>query len=96
MRGLFSRHQALAIRPITFDVYTHVKRDPGCLKDSQHLLRSVIRDYKYSLVMFDRDGCGKEHESSGGIRRPLVRPRLRRSGTPRCKLSARCSRINFP
>jgi hypothetical protein len=64
VRSLLLRHQALAIRPITFDVYTHVKRDAGCLKDSHNLLRTVLHDYRYCLVMFDRHGCGKELEPS--------------------------------
>jgi hypothetical protein len=79
VRGLLSRFQALAIRPITFDVYTHVKRDPGCLKDSQNLLRSVVRDYKYCLVMFDRHGCGKEHEAPDKLERD-VQKLLERNG----------------
>lgn len=30
LRGLLSRYQALGIRPITYDIFRHDKRDPGC------------------------------------------------------------------
>lgn len=56
--GLLARSQALAIRTISVDIYRHPQRDPGCRLRSADFLRSFSRQYRYALVMFDREGCG--------------------------------------
>jgi hypothetical protein len=59
MRGVLSRHEALGIRPVTYDVFTHVHRDPGCLLEADDLLRPLACRYRYALVAFDRLGSGR-------------------------------------
>jgi hypothetical protein len=62
--GLISRHQSIQIKSIPtdkFDIYTHPEQDSGCLLHSHTFLRQFINQYAYSIVIFDRDGCGREH-----------------------------------
>lgn len=60
LRGLLSRHQALGIRPITYDIFRHDKRDPGCWTDAHNYLRPYTRQYRYAMVLFDHKGSGQE------------------------------------
>ncbi|ATB35437.1 hypothetical protein CYFUS_000850 [Cystobacter fuscus] len=63
LKGLLTRRtHALRIRPITFDVFVHIERDPGCLRRAPDFLRPHSTRYNHALVMFDRDGCGQEHK----------------------------------
>lgn len=64
--GLLSRNQSLKINPFTtdtVDIFIHPEKDSGCLLHSHTFLRQFINRYAYSLVIFDRDGCGQEHLS---------------------------------
>lgn len=58
MLALLARPEALGIRPITFTVLAHPNRDNGCRTSSHELLRSQSTQYRFALVMFDREGCG--------------------------------------
>jgi hypothetical protein len=60
LRGLLSRPQSLGLREISYDLYVHPERDPGCLLRSHQFLRPFVHSYSHSLVLFDRDGCGQE------------------------------------
>ncbi|GIV81935.1 MAG: hypothetical protein KatS3mg051_1289 [Anaerolineae bacterium] len=60
LRGLLSRHEALGIRRITYDIVRHEKRDPGCWTDAHNFLRPYVNQYPYALVMFDHQGSGQE------------------------------------
>ena len=64
--GLLARSQSLAMRTTSVDIYRHPQRDPGCRLRSADFLRSFSRQYRYALVMFDREGCG-----GGAATRPL-------------------------
>lgn len=81
VEGLLSQHQALSIRQISFQVFAHVHRDPGCLRESHQFLRSLIRQYQYALVMFDREGCGRENLSREDLE-SQVENHLSRNGWP--------------
>lgn len=51
--GLLGRHQALGIRPVTFDVITHPGRDPGCFTYG-HSMLGLYRDAAdHALMLFD-------------------------------------------
>jgi len=67
VQNLLERHQALGIRKITFDIKRHVQRDAGCLTDCHNYLREDIHHYRYGMVLFDREGCGRELHSSSDI-----------------------------
>ncbi|MBI5427429.1 MAG: hypothetical protein HZA02_04025 [Nitrospinae bacterium] len=79
LRGLLSRRQSFEIREIDFDISTHLERDPGCYKKSEFFLRSFIKQYSFSMVLFDRKGCGEEN-SDRTILENTVEGNLSRSG----------------
>ncbi|RJP23325.1 MAG: hypothetical protein C4527_20460 [Candidatus Omnitrophota bacterium] len=58
--GLLSRRQSLGIRTITFEIKRHLLRDSGCFRNAPEELRSSLKLFRHALVLFDRDGCGKE------------------------------------
>jgi hypothetical protein len=58
--SLLARHQSFGIRPLTSTIYRHPERDPGCFRFAHDLLRSSINNHAHALVMFDREGCGRE------------------------------------
>lgn len=39
LRGLLSQPQALAIVPISFEVFSHPQKDPGCRKRAEEALK---------------------------------------------------------
>ena len=71
LRGLLSRHQALGIRPITYSIFRHDKRDPGCWTDAHNFLRPYASQYRYALVMFDHEGSGQESRGVVDLQRGL-------------------------
>jgi len=71
VRTLLGRYQALGIRQITFYITRHPQRDSGCLKECHNYLREDIRNYRYSMVLFDREGCGREQQSSSNIEKEV-------------------------
>jgi hypothetical protein len=50
---LLKRHEALLIRPISFDLATHPRRDPGCFHECHEFLRAFTGQYLHALVIFD-------------------------------------------
>ena len=63
IRGILQRPESLGIRAITFDIYVHIHRDPGCLLESHSFLMPFNQNYQQAIVMFDREGCGQENSS---------------------------------
>jgi len=80
LRGILSRPQSLAIAPISFEVFSHPNKDPGCRKKAHEFLRSLRSDYRYGLVLFDYDGCGASHTAGPGEVASAVDRRLQQSG----------------
>lgn len=77
--GLLSRHHSLRIRPVRFGTFVHPEHDPGCLRRAHGFLRSFASEYDYALVVFDREGCGKEGASAQELEAE-VETALARSG----------------
>ena len=63
LKGLFTRPEALGIRPIETDVFTHPQHDPGCATRGVGFLSNFSRRYDYGLLVFDHEGCGRERET---------------------------------
>ena len=63
LRGILQRGGSFLARSPTHDVFVHPERDPGCLLRGPDFLRGVSRRYRHALVLFDRDGCGREEDS---------------------------------
>ncbi|MCZ6816621.1 MAG: hypothetical protein O7F76_07950 [Planctomycetota bacterium] len=60
LAGLLGRHLAFGTREIRWEIYVHPERDPGCLRKSHTFLRSQSSNFEHALVMFDREGSGRE------------------------------------
>ena len=80
IRALLQRHQALSIRQLTAQVDRYVGRDPGCYLRAHDYLRPFIGQFDYTLVVFDRHGCGNEGEPPVALEEE-VEERLRRNGS---------------
>jgi hypothetical protein len=57
--GILTRHEALRIRPVEVVVHRHPQRDSGCCTDGVAFLRPFANQYRYALLMFDHEGCGR-------------------------------------
>ncbi len=64
IRGLLSRPAALAMRPITYEVFVHPEHDPGCLRRAHTFLRAQRKGFAQALVVFDRHGCGSQEAAA--------------------------------
>lgn len=60
LKGLLTRHQALEIRPITFDIFVHPQHDPGCALRGIEFLSNFADGYRHALLLFDHEGSGRE------------------------------------
>lgn len=79
MIGLLNRPADLGIRPVSWDIYVHPRRDPGCLNEAQDFLRPWSRECQHALLMFDHQGCGHEDRPASAVAGD-VRSRLARNG----------------
>jgi hypothetical protein len=61
IKGILSRPQALSIRQIHFDIFVHPHHDPGCLNEGHRFLQSALTQSRHALILFDREGCGREN-----------------------------------
>ena len=64
LKGLLSRSKALGHRQVTFDLYVHPDRDPGCLLRGHDFLRPFVSLYERALVLLDHEGCGRGRRGS--------------------------------
>jgi hypothetical protein len=79
IKGILSRHQSLSIRQLDHQVLLHPARDSGCLKQGHDLLRPFANRFAHSLVLFDREGCGRESQARENLE-TQVEKQLRASG----------------
>jgi hypothetical protein len=64
LRSILQRHESLEIRQINFDILVHPHRDPGCLLNAHTFLQPFNQRYMFSVVMFDKEGCGHETKTT--------------------------------
>ncbi len=79
LEGILKRPMSLGIREIRFEIHVHPESDPGCLKRSTDLLRLFAKTCEHGLVVFDRDGCGKEGKTRSDLEQE-VQGNLARNG----------------
>ncbi len=79
LNAIIERWDNLDIHSISSDTFVHPHHDPGCFNKSHEFLRPFIRQYDYALVMFDRDGSGKEELTREEIEQ-IVEENLSKSG----------------
>lgn len=59
VRGLMDRRKSLRVNEVfSFEIFPHPEHDTGCLLRAHEFLGPFQRQYRYAIVMFDRDGCG--------------------------------------
>lgn len=58
--GVLERREALGIREVTLQTWTHLERDPGCRLSAHDFLRPFASRFSRALVVFDLHGCGAE------------------------------------
>ncbi len=78
LKKILLRERDLGINELTFDSYVHPERDPGVFSKSHEFLRPLQRQYRFALVLFDREGCGS-HKATAEIQQ-IVTQRLNKSG----------------
>ncbi len=76
---LLRRPMSLGIRAIHFTVDRYVKRDSGCCRAAHEYLRPFVRQFDFTMVIFDRDGSGKESQTRDDIESAVERE-LSRNG----------------
>jgi hypothetical protein len=79
VRGLLTRGRAIGFRELSADIHVHPARDPGCLLRGHDFLRAFCRQYRYAMILLDREGCGKESLSRDALEAELEE-RLSSSG----------------
>jgi hypothetical protein len=62
-----------------YDIFVHPEKDPGCLLKAHDFLRAFSSSYSHALVMFDRQGCGRDERSRDELEK-MVEDHLRQSG----------------
>jgi len=59
LEGLLPRvPNSLGCHNFDYDIFVHPLRDPGCRTQSDEYLRSFVYQYRYCLVVFDKEGAG--------------------------------------
>lgn len=61
--GILSRPEALSIPSVNFKILVHPEKDPGCRLHGHELLRLYQNRFGYTMMLFDREGCGLEAKS---------------------------------
>ena len=84
IHALLHRTEALGIESIEFDVRRHIQRDAGCRSDCHNYLRLSLGEYRYAMVLFDHEGCGKE-ELERTVLEEQVEAMLRDNGWNNCQ-----------
>jgi hypothetical protein len=64
LRAILQRHQALGIRPVTFDIEWHPQRDAGMVQSGAELVRMKKGRYHKALLMWDHHGSGRDHRQA--------------------------------
>lgn len=58
MRAVLTRHQALKIRKINFEIKRHPQRDSGMIQSGPELTRMQKANYAKALLIWDHHGSG--------------------------------------
>jgi hypothetical protein len=87
IRKLLQRPASLGISTLTHEIYTHPAHDGGCRTASHELLRPLASQYRYAIVLFDREGSGRDAHTREELEQQ-VEERLAGNGWP-----GRCSAL---
>lgn len=70
--GILNHHQKLGMRPIQFDVQRHPETDAGCRSKGAQYLAAFAKQYRYAILMFDHEGCGREDVAPGILEQSIT------------------------
>lgn len=76
MKSILSRHEALGIRPITFEHMRHPMRDSGVIKDGPETARLYKGKCNKALLLWDYHGSGHEKRHSAEESAKKIQERL--------------------
>lgn len=79
IQALLDRPRAMGMRTVTFDVFVHPQRDPGCFQRGHEFLRPLRSAYLNALVLFDQAWEGAPSQDAS-VLETAVRERLRGAG----------------
>ena len=86
VRGVLSRPKSLGTRSVEVVIRIHPEKDPGCRLRAHEFLRAFRNRYARAIVIFDREGCGREAEGREALEAD-VEERLAKTGwTDRAKV----------
>ena len=85
MKELLRRHDDLGIRKVRSRGDRHRFRDPGCRVDPSGPLRPYINGYAHALVIFDKEGCGRDSASREDLQKEVEQNLERNGWRGRCK-----------
>ena len=71
LRGIFSRPEALGIRPIESDIRDFFERDPGCARHGVEFMSNLSNKYDHGLLIFDHEGSGREQTHPQDLQKEL-------------------------
>ena len=71
MQGLLDRPARLNVRPIDYKIERHLNRDAGCRTGAAAYLAPLRSSYQHAIVIFDKDGCGREDASREEIQKDV-------------------------
>ncbi len=74
VRGLLARSPSLGIRAIPdARIFVHMGRDSGCRTQCQDFLRSLQKQYRFAIVIFDLEGSGGETSARSDLEQSIER-----------------------
>ncbi len=79
VQALLSRTEAMAIRAVQAEIRAHPQRDSGCCFGGVEFLSAFAGRFQHALLMFDREGCGKEDLVPADIE-TMIEERLSHTG----------------
>lgn len=80
IKGILERTESIKIKKIKYEIYTHPLRDPGCRNNGHDFLRPFVNLYEHALIIFDKEGCGKEKNTTREELEKEIEKRLAISG----------------
>jgi hypothetical protein len=60
IEALLRRPPSFDIKAVSYEIFSHPERDPGCFRKAPAFLAPFSGQYRYALVLFDRHGCGRD------------------------------------
>lgn len=73
LKGALPRHEALGIRPISFEFLVHSGRDGGVRTTGAALAALKRNQFHHLLMIFDHEGCGAESMQASDLIAELER-----------------------